>query len=75
MAADVSMGNSHLNIWKYQVVISHFFKKMWDGKLILSVHHLALNFPEDVHPQPLDARGEALSLMLSIIRCFNLIGT
>jgi hypothetical protein len=48
---------------------------MWDGKLILSVHHLALNFLEDVHPQLLDARGEALSLMLSIIRCFHAIGT
>jgi len=36
-------------------------EKMWNGKLIRSVDHLALNFLKDIHPQPLDARGEAWS--------------
>jgi len=52
------MGDGHLNIGKDQVVLSHLFEKMWNGKLVLSVDHLALNFLQDIHPQPLGARGE-----------------
>jgi hypothetical protein len=45
LLADVSLGNGHLNIREDQVIIGHFFKKMGDGKLIVSPLPSGVEFP------------------------------
>lgn len=39
----MSVGDCHLDIRKYQVIVRHFLEKVWDRELILAVHNLLSN--------------------------------
>jgi hypothetical protein len=44
------MRNGHLNVGKEEIIVSHFLKKVRDGKLVFPVDHLLSNRMDDGQP-------------------------